>query len=219
MIVQPFLGDALELPEEVQLGLFAGVTPLGVDQPVSQVKEQRRGANVAEVFDCEVYAFADDAFVAGFARTNQVRREGEGRIAAELGHQPFFRQFDAVAFDTRKDDLQRVALRAHGLDLYRLARRLRLGDDRLGGEVEGNAEHVGVFDVEQAFFIEFVRLAAQRPTDDLLTQQLGAEGANAEHMSDGVGVPTFGEHGHGHDAADAAPELPRLAHGVHHLAQ
>ena len=53
-----------------------------------------------------------------------------------------------------------IALGADGFDLDRLARRLRRGDDRLGGEVEGDAEDIGILDVEEAVFVEFVGLAA-----------------------------------------------------------
>ncbi len=77
-------------------------------------------------------------------------REFQDRVVVEVGGEPLLRQLDAVAFDAREADFERVALRAHGLDLNRLARRLRRGDDGLGGEVEGNAEDVGVFDVEEA---------------------------------------------------------------------
>ena len=52
------------------------------------------------------------------------------------------------------------ALGPHGFDLNRVTRRLGRGDNRLGGEVEGNAQHVGVFDVEEAFVIKIVGLAA-----------------------------------------------------------
>ena len=38
-------------------------------------------------------------------------------------------------------------------------------------------------------------------------------------MGDGVGVPTFGEHGHGDDAADGVAQAASLAHGVHYLTQ
>ena len=65
--------------------------------------------------------------------------------------EPLLGQLHAIAFDARKADFERVALGADGLDLNRLARRLRRGDDRLRGEVEGNAEDVGVFDVEESF--------------------------------------------------------------------
>ena len=136
-----------------------------------------------------------------------------------VGRQPFLRQFDAVALDAREADFERVALGPHGLDLDRLARRLRRRDDRLGGEVEGNAEDVGVLDVEQAVLVQVVGLAAQRAADDLLAQELRAEGADAEDVGDGVGVPAFGEHRDRDDAADRAAELAGLADGVHDFAQ
>ena len=92
-------------------------------------------------------------------------------------------------------------------------------DHRLGGEVERDAEHVGVFDVEQALLVEIVGLAAQRAADDLLAQKLGAEGADAEDVGDGVGVPAFGQHRDGDDAADGLAQAVLLADGVHDLAQ
>ena len=61
--------------------------------------------------------------------------------------------------------------------------------------------------------------AAQAAADDLLAEELGAEGADAEDVGDGVGVPALGEHRDRHDAADLLAELARLADGVHHLAQ
>ena len=73
--------------------------------------------------------------------------------------------------------------------------------------------------LKQPFFVEVVGLAAQRAADDLLAQELGAEGANAEDVGDGVGVPAFGEHRDGDDAADGAAQLAGLADGVHHLAE
>ena len=38
--VEPLLGDALELAEQVQLRLLAGVAPLGVEQALRQVEER-----------------------------------------------------------------------------------------------------------------------------------------------------------------------------------
>ena len=34
-----------------------------------------------------------------------------------------------------------------------------------------------------------------------------------------VGIPTFGEHGHGNHAANRLAQTPSLAYGVHNLAQ
>ena len=61
--------------------------------------------------------------------------------------------------------------------------------------------------------------AAQAAADDLLAEQLRAEGADAEDVRHGVGVPALGEHRDGDDALDLLAELARLADGVHHLAQ
>ena len=135
---------------------------------------------------------------------DEVGRQLQDGVVVELGGQPLLGQFDAIALDAREADFEGIALGPHGLDLDRLARRLRRRDDRLGGEVEGNAEDVGVFDVEQALFVQVVGLAAQRAADHLLAQKLGAEGADAEHVGDGVGVPALGEHRDRDDAADAS---------------
>ncbi len=67
--------------------------------------------------------------------------------------------------------------------------------------------------------VQVVGLAAQRATDDLLAEELRAEGADAEDVGDGVGVPAFGQHRDRDDAADGAAELARLADGVHDLAE
>jgi hypothetical protein len=124
------------------------------------LKQQRAGAHVAQVLEAHVGTLADDAGVAGDGRADQRGAEGQDGFVVEAGAEAFFGQLDPVAFDAGKLNFQRVALRAHGLDLHRLARRLGRADDGLGGEVEGDAEDIGVFDVEQAFFVEVVGLAA-----------------------------------------------------------
>ena len=103
--------------------------------------------------------------------------------------------------------------------MHGFPRRLGRRDHRLGGEVKGNTKHVGIFDVEQALFVQVVGLATQGAADHLLAEQLGAKGAYTEHMGDGVGVPALGEHGHGHHAADGLAEAVLLADRVHDLAQ
>jgi hypothetical protein len=100
---------------------------------------------------------------------------------------------------------------------------LRGSDDRFGREVEGNAENVGIFDVEEALvgalFIQLVGLAAQGAADDLLAQELRTEGADAENMGHRVRVPAFREHRDRDDTADGAAQLARLADGIHYLAK
>ena len=166
-----------------------------------------------------IHAFANDAGVASDGRADEVRGEFQNGIVVEAGREAFLGQFDAVAFDARKADFERIALRTDGLDLNRLARWLRRSDDGLGREIEGNAEDIGIFDIEETFFIEIVGLAAEGASDDLLAQELGAKGADAEDVSDGVRIPAFREHGNGNAAADGAAELPWFADGVHNLAK
>ena len=67
--------------------------------------------------------------------------------------------------------------------------------------------------------VQVVGLPAQRAADDLLAQQLGAEGAHAEDVGDGVGVPALGQHGDRDDAADRLAEAALAADRVHHFAQ
>ena len=46
--VEPLLGDALELAEEVEFRLFAGVAPFGVEQVRVSWKTSVRGPHVAQ---------------------------------------------------------------------------------------------------------------------------------------------------------------------------
>ena len=128
-------------------------------------------------------------------------------------------KLDAVPLHARKSDLARIAFRRDRLDLDRLARRLRRRDHGAGREVERDAEHVGVLDVEHVVFVQVVGLPAQRPADDLLAQELGAEGAHPEHVGDGAGIPALGQHRDGHHATGVAAESVHLSDRVHDLAQ
>ena len=55
--VEPLLGDALELAEEMKLGVFARVTPPVQDQVRSQFIQNLRRSNIAGMNQIEVYAF------------------------------------------------------------------------------------------------------------------------------------------------------------------
>ena len=178
-----------------------------------------RRPHVAGVHQVEVDGLADDPGVARLGGAHEIGRELEDGVFVESGGEPLFRQLGAVALHAREADLEGIAVRADGLDLDRLARRLRWRHDRLRVEVERDAEHVGVLDVEEVLFIEVVGLPAQRPADDLLAQKLCAEGAHTEHVGHGVGIPALGQHGDGDHAADVGAEAAGLADGVHDLAQ
>jgi hypothetical protein len=80
VLVEPRLGDALELPEQVELGRLAGIAPFRVEQALREVVEQRRLAHLAEVLQAEVHRFADDALVPRDGRAHQVRRQLERRV-------------------------------------------------------------------------------------------------------------------------------------------
>ena len=69
------------------------------------------------------------------------------------------------------------------------------------------------------FVVGGVAHAAQAAAHDLLAEELRAEGADAEDVGDGVGVPALGEHGDGDHALDVLAELAGLADGVHHFAE
>ncbi len=112
------------------------------------MEEQRGLPQIAQVFERELDTFTDDAFVSRDGRADQVGRQLQDGIVIELRSQPFLRQFDPVAGDTREADFERVAVGTNGLHLDGFARRLRRSDDRFGGEIERNAQDVGVFDVE-----------------------------------------------------------------------
>ena len=166
-----------------------------------------------------VDAVADDALHDDRGGADVGRRDFQPAVLGEDGFELFGRQVAAIAADAREDDLQRRAL-LDRVDARDRLRRGRLGHLRRGGEVERDAHDVGVFDVEQAGLgVEIVGLAAQAAPDHLLAQKLGAEGADAQDVGDGVGVPAFGQHGHRDDAADLLAEAAGTADGVHHLAQ
>ena len=88
-------------------------------------------------------------------------------------------------------------------------------------EIEWYSEHVRVFSAEQALvravFVQIVGLSPQRTAHDLLTEQLCAEGADAQNVGDRIRVPTLGQHGNRHDATDGIAQLAWFADGVHDL--
>ena len=67
--------------------------------------------------------------------------------------------------------------------------------------------------------IDLVGNAAQAATDDLLAKKLRPEGAHAQDVRHGVGVPALGQHRHRDDAADIGAKLAGLPDRVHHFAK
>jgi hypothetical protein len=211
------LGDALELTKQMEFRLLAGVAPFRVEQALGDLKDERRVPDVAEMREIHVGGLADDTGILRRGGADDVRAKYKYGVVVKVGGQPFLGQLHAIAFDAGEADFEGVALGADRFDLNRLARRLRRCNDRLRREVEGNAEDVGVFHIEKPFFVLFVRHATQRPSNDLLTQELGAEGPNAENMGDGIGIPSLGEplvleaQQHGEQAFELAVEMDLIA--------
>src|SRR5579871_943594 len=167
----------------------------------------------------QIDALADNPLDARDRRADQGRSQFQNGIVVEFGGEPLLGQVDTVSLDARETDLEGVAIGTYGLHGDGLAGRLRGCDDGLGVEVEGNTEDVGVFDIEEAGVVEVVGLAAQGAADHLFAEKLGAEGAHPQDVSYGIGVPAFGEHRNGDDAADGLAQAAGLADGVHHFAE
>ena len=112
-----------------------------------------------QVLQAQINLLPDDAGVARDRRADEIRRQLQDRVGVELGSQPLFGQLDAVTDDAREADFQGIAVGPHSLHVDGLARRLRRRHDRLGREIERDAQHVGVFGIEQPLFVELIRLA------------------------------------------------------------
>ena len=110
--VEPLLGDALELAEEVELRFLAGIAPFRVEQALSEVEEQRGRPHVAQMLEVQVDALADDAGVARDRWADEVGRQLQDGIVVEFGRQPFLGQFDAIAFDARESGFREHRARA-----------------------------------------------------------------------------------------------------------
>lgn len=87
--IEPLLGDALELTEEVEFWLRAGVAPFRVEQALGDLEDERGVPDVAQVREAHVHAFADNARVARDGGADDVRAEQQDGVVVEIGGQPF----------------------------------------------------------------------------------------------------------------------------------
>ena len=83
--IKPLLRDALELAEQVELGLLTSVSELRVEQPPGEFIEQRRLPHVAEVLEAHVGSLTNNAGVLRDRRPHQIRRQFEHGVVVELG--------------------------------------------------------------------------------------------------------------------------------------
>ena len=84
VVIEPLPGDRLQLSEQMELRLVAGVAPLRVQQMACEVKEDGRLPQVARVLERQVDALSDDADVQGVRGTDHARIESEGRAVVVL---------------------------------------------------------------------------------------------------------------------------------------
>ena len=131
------------------------------------------------MFQRQIDALTDKTLVAGFGRADEIWGEFQRAVGCELRFEPLLRQFGAIALDPRKADFERVAIGADGVDMDRVIGLGRLGLNGRRGEIERDAENVGIFYLEQAIGLLDIGLAAQGTTDDLFAKQLRAEGPDA----------------------------------------
>jgi hypothetical protein len=132
------------------------------------VEQDARLAHVGQVLDGQPDALADNAAHVDDRRSDQLGVQFEHRVRAEFRRQPLVRQFDSVTLDAGKGDLQRIPIRADRTYADRLFWSGGRRNHRLGGEVEGDAEHIGIFDIELVILVQIVGLTAQRAAHDLL---------------------------------------------------
>ncbi len=99
-------------------------------------------------------------------------------------------QLGSVTDHLGKEDFLGITLWANGLDLDGGWWWFYGSSNSLGGEVEGNAEDVGIFHVKATcVWIDGLVLPSEGTTNHLLAQQLGAEGSYTQHKGHRVGIP------------------------------
>ena len=99
---------------------------------------------------------ADDAGVHVYGWPDKFGGQAQDRVVSEGGGQLIFRQFYAITQNPWELNFECIPLRAHGFDPDRLSGRLWCHHDRLGREVKGDAQNVGILDVEEAVLVEVI---------------------------------------------------------------
>ena len=151
----------------------------------------------------------------GMSAVESVSLDSSVNVAVE----PLAGQVVAVAEQAREGDLAGDAA-FEGADAGRQRAGLGVrGRAAARDERERHAVDFGVFRLEMALLVGGVAHPSQAAADHLLAEQLRAEGADAQNVGDGVGVPALGEHRDADHALDVLAELAGLADGVHHLAE
>src|SRR5207248_1252805 len=88
--IDPLLGDAFELAEEIKLWLLTGIAKLRVEQSLGNVEQQRGRPHVPQVLQTKIDALADDAGISRDRRADDVGGEYQYRIIVEIRVETFF---------------------------------------------------------------------------------------------------------------------------------
>ena len=146
-LVDPAADDALRVAEQADGQVLARVAEARLDETLGDVVGDRARPYFLKHPRRDLDALADDALQQHGARADVLRRQYEPRVVGELSLEALAGEIDPIALDAGEDNFERGALldRLDAEDrLWRSDRR----DDWLGGEGEGDAEDIGVFDRE-----------------------------------------------------------------------
>ena len=229
--IEPAFGNAEQLREEpmlhlsVKLVLFGSISLYVAILPEIFFQREfgQQEGNFVEPAALEIIegmdtGFTDDGRVLGLGR-NIGSGKRKSRLVGEGCGESFARYVVAVAEQPGKCDLAGYAV-FQGADAGGQRSGLGVcGSAATGNEGKGHTINFGVFRVEMPLLVGGIAHATQPPSDHLFAKQLRAEGAHAQNMGDGVGIPTLGEHRDADHALDVFAELAGLAYGVHDLTE
>ncbi|OQB36386.1 MAG: hypothetical protein BWY09_01948 [Candidatus Hydrogenedentes bacterium ADurb.Bin179] len=110
------------------------------------------------MLEVQVHPFANDTLVFCFGRSHKVGRQHQNGIVIKFGGETFCGKFHTVPLNPWEPNLQGITLRPDCPDVYGFARGDGGRDHRFGREIEGDAEHIGIFNVEEIDFVQVVGL-------------------------------------------------------------
>ena len=143
-LVDPAADNALGVAEQADRQVLARVAEARLDEALGDVVRDGARPYLIKHLRSDLDALADDALQQHRAGADVLRRQDEPRVVGELRLKALAGQIDAIALDTGEDNFERGAL-LDRLDAEDRPRRNDRRGDGLGGEGEGNAKDVGVF--------------------------------------------------------------------------
>ena len=139
-------------------------------QPLGQVVEHLVRPYGPKVLHAQHLLLAHNPRVEHLRRAHQLGRQFQHMVWREFGLEAVVGELHPIAGQSGEPDLERVPVRADGPHANRPHGLHRRSDHGLGGEVERDAQHVRVLDVEEVVVVEFVRHPAERTSYSLLAE-------------------------------------------------